>query len=732
MIRIARLGRSAVLTCGLISVPFTGIVSAQDAPATPEATQPDADKELKTLVETVWHFGKVARYDLAKEAGEQILAKYADKPADVLKAFQAAAKERGDNLDVWLVRWQGVEAFRDTASKLTQLLEQGRRTYVSDTTVIEQNIQRLGTDRGYALALPRLRDSGELAVERMLDMLRKPGNDTLRAPIRRALRDLGRLSLNPLVAATQANDTNLQITVADVLGELGYDAAVPYLAWLATNENAQVKAAATTALARLNAGADVNPAQRFYQLAEQLYYDTSSLSADTRQPEAIIWYWDNEKGLVRKNVPQEIFNELMAMRAAEYALVLDPNHGEALSLWLAANFKREAELPAGATDATRAENQPAAHYYAVQAGTQYVDAVLARAQKDANAAVALKAIHALKEIAGPGNLLGSNSEGPVTQALKFGDRLVRINAAETIAATFPTKDFNGQDRVIPILAEAVAQTGQSSVLLVAESQDEINTWVEQLKAAGVNAAGATTADGAVAAATNLPGVDVVIVSEKIGAGEIDKLFATMAASPRLDGAARLVITATPGSPYATAAATNTQLNVTQRTDAAGVAEDAAKAMKRAGRTALDAQQATEIALRATALLKQLAVTPTVLKVSEALPQLLLSLNDARPELVKAAGDVLGRVDGEGVQSALFTKAIADGVEDDVRISIYASLATNAKFFGNKLSADEVTKLQEAAEQIQSLEVRNAAAEAAGALNLPPDKARTLIVNQSRR
>jgi hypothetical protein len=338
----------------------------------------------------------------------------------------------------------------------------------------------------------------------------------------------------------------------------------------------------------------------------------------------------------------------------------------------------------------------------------------------------------LKEIAGPGNLLGDNSQGPVTQALKFGDRLVRINAAETIASTFPTKSFSEQDRVIPILTEALGQTGQANVLLVAQSQDEINSWVETLKAAGINAAGATTADAAVVSAANLPGVDVVIVSEKIGNAEVDKLFATMTSSPRLDGAARLVIVASAASPYATAAANNATLSVTQRTDPAGIAEDAVKAMQRAGRTPLAADQATELALRSAALLKQLSVTPTVLNIVDAKPQLLASLNDARPELVKATADVLGRVDSDGIQSALLNKATTEGVADDVQISVYRSLASNAKFFGNKLSADEVSKLQDSAEKIQNLDVRNAAAEAAGALNLSPDKARTLIVNQSQR
>ena len=57
---------------------------------------------------------------------------------------------------------------------------------------------------------------------------------------------------------------------------------------------------------------------------------------------------------------------------AEYSLKLGGSSGDALSLWLAANYKREVELPEGATDPTRPEGQPNAHYYGVSAGAKYI------------------------------------------------------------------------------------------------------------------------------------------------------------------------------------------------------------------------------------------------------------------------------------------------------------------------------------------------------------------------
>ena len=77
------------------------------------------------------------------------------------------------------------------------------------------------------------------------------------------------------------------------------------------------------------------------------------------------------------------------------------------------------------------------------------------------------------------------------------------------------------------------------------------------------------------------------------------------------------------------------------------------------------------------------------------------------------------------------KASDEKTADDVKISLYNSLAMNAKFFGNQLDEGTVKTLSGTVESAQNLEVRSAAAEARGALNLPADQAKSLIIGQSR-
>ena len=107
----------------------------------------------------------------------------------------------------------------------------------------------------------------------------------------------------------------------------------------------------------------------------------------------------------------------------------------------------------------------------------------------------------------------------------FPDRLVRFEAAFAIAGALPQKQFTGQERVVPLLAEALSQTGQTSVVIVGPSQDMVNGLVDGLKKdASMNAVGAINAEAAVNAANALASIDAIIITDEMDAVEIDKLM----------------------------------------------------------------------------------------------------------------------------------------------------------------------------------------------------------------
>ena len=119
------------------------------------------------------------------------------------------------------------------------------------------------------------------------------------------------------------------------------------------------------------------------------------MTPDIRYATANVWYWVDGQGLSFKAVPREIFNDVYAMRCAAQTLKQDPNYYPAVSLWLAANFRKEADLPKGAKDPTVGETDMSAEFYALASSAKYLQDVLERGLLEQNSAVALGAIGAL-------------------------------------------------------------------------------------------------------------------------------------------------------------------------------------------------------------------------------------------------------------------------------------------------------------------------------------------------
>ena len=78
-----------------------------------------------------------------------------------------------------------------------------------------------------------------------------------------------------------------------------------------------------------------------------------------------------------------------------------------------------------------------------------------------------------------------------------------------IAASLPQQPFNGQEMVVPLLAEAVAQSGRPNVLLLVTSEADRSRLAGELKsynvAGGIGATGAMAERGSSAIGGRDPG-----------------------------------------------------------------------------------------------------------------------------------------------------------------------------------------------------------------------------------
>jgi hypothetical protein len=312
---------------------------------------------------------------------------------------------------------------------------------------------------------------------------------------------------------------------------------------------------------------------------------------------------------------------------------------------------------------------------------------------------------------------------PLVDALRFPDRTVRYEAAMAIANSLPQQPFNGQELVVPLLAEAVAQSGRPNVLLVVASEADRSRLTGELKS--YNTAGGIGATGAIAEARSLPSVDAILVAPDVKDEEIEQLMRLARENSRLDRTAKIIARNNLGGMWARE--NDPTLLITQATDAEGLSKAIEAGRAKTGGLPLDEKVANDFAMRAANLLAKLAISRgQVLDLSPALSSLLGSLGDPRPEIVRAVGEAVALVPSPQVQPALLDRAQDSKNAEEVRSSLYRSLATSAKFYGNQLPEQQIASLRQNVAGEQSLDVRSAAGEALGALNVPVENVAQLI------
>jgi len=420
------------------------------------------------------HYTKIGRFDMAKGNAQAILQSNPD-PVKLLELSRA--NQQGYQILVRVNEAAPDAELADLSSKVLAIIEQGRFIERTEPRIIAEEVRRLSsTDRGWLIAVKRLRNAGEYAVPFMLDAMADPTRESELTNIVRALPEVGRDAIRPLAAALQTENVPLKAQIIIALGKIGYPQSLPYLKYVVEkDDSSQLRAIAQNSIRQINpAMLQVPAAQLFYELAEKYYYHTDSLAPAQDASFSNIWFWDSNAGkLVRQEVDKNYFNELMAMRTCEWALKADSSFGSAIGLWIAAFFKAES---------TGVENMPAyfgdrhadALVYATTAGVEYLHQALARAVKDNNAHVALGVIEALATTAGEKSLLYQiGPSQPLLDALSFNDRMVRYSAAIAIGTAGPKEGFAESKLVVANLAEALGQNSQDGTAGANGWSDEI-------------------------------------------------------------------------------------------------------------------------------------------------------------------------------------------------------------------------------------------------------------------
>ncbi|MDY6912865.1 MAG: hypothetical protein SVT52_00165 [Planctomycetota bacterium] len=698
---------------------------AESKPAVVETDSKQKDQKLSDLWDDLLHYIKIARADLARSYGQAILESGAEPRELYLLAANTAASQ------TILARGARLEGMKEIVANLSKMIEQGYEVERASPEQIAKAIKSLGAGvRSYEIGARRLERSGEYALPQLVHKLMNPNTSaTLVECILTFLPRLSKEAVRPLSVALQTKDPRLQEIFANALGRIGYPIAAPRLKELMERKGLLDRTRRIVQAALIACGdrevMEKSTAWLYYDLALKYYYQAESVVPDVRYDKANVWYWQEGVGLTYKQVPREIFCDIYAMRMARLALEHDSNFYPAVSLWLAANLKKQADLPAGATDPTRGENQPSAQYYALASSPKYLQHVLARALRDRNSAVAIGAIEAMVNTSGSKSLVKPVAGGaqPLVEALSYPDRQVRFLAAVSLADAMPEKHFNGYQIVMPVLAEAMRQTGQKTAMLVVADEQQRNILKDALRAAGYTVIDEPNSSKALTAARSSAGVDVAVLAAKPEAGEV---VAMLRREPNF--LALPVVIASETATYTNLAKFDKRIVLMPAKAGADAVSDALKRATGLSGKPMAAEQATQWVVRAAESIRQLGLRGNrVYNLDRARPTLTAALSDSRNTVQVAAARALAVLSSPKAQQAICALGAKADADEAVRIEALKSLGESLRRFGMRLPDRQSADVLEIVTGDGSENLRKAAAQALGAMNLPSDKIQSLIL-----
>jgi len=684
------------------------------------------------------HYTMIGNWELARGYGQAIL----DANPDPIVLLNLAESKRYADSYRNLTTLQADSPIREIADQILKRIEQGRFLERTDVKRIADEVQRLSTTtRGRMMAMERLKDSGEWSVPVMIAAIRDPQRNSELANIRWALPQLGRQAVNPLlVVLRECNELNIQLIVLDTLSQIGYPASLPGIKELldSPQSSPELKTAALAAFRQIDRhekNAALSAAELYEKLAEDYFNLLPSLSVPENQEFANVWFWNPDQGLFVEQVPRGAFDELMAMRNCEYSVALNPSRSSAVSLWLSSFFRLEAE--GYAQPNYFGENHADASTYALTAGPEYLHQVLSRALADQNRAVALSAILVLERNSGQQSLLYQlGTRQPLIESLQFADRQVRFSAALAIGGALPRKPFQHSEMIVPILAEALQQKGEMHALLSDPDQERINRMSDQLRQAGgyKDIVGETNLAVAVQNSSRLPSVDLILLSDAISMPGIEQSLDLLKNDPRL-AFCPVVVLSQPVNLEKTRSL-QPKYSFMEAILENSTMEDILQAkqtiLKRNQAKEFDQALADPYAVKASSvLLQNVLARDSVLLLKPAESVLLKAIYDSRPEIQNHSLQILARLDSMEAQRAIADFVLKSEIPLEIRLLALRELAWSAKEFGNLLSTEQIDGLYALITSGQAdKQLRNLAAEAFGALNLPSARISQLIVDQA--
>ena len=717
---------AVVAVCGAWAQEVAPPVQPAGAPAPAAALVPKVESETLKLWKDLQHYIKIGRADAARSFGQAIL-KAKVEPREVYFASMDVPGSQAV-----LAQSVAMDGMKPIVEQIQQLIEKGYQAHRADPEEISKSIDMLARGvRAYELGVQRLKASGEYALPQMIQRLTDPTVRTeMKELIITVLPKLGKDAVRGLSTALLSDEPLVLEAAAKALGHIQYGHAVPRLKELAERKGTldRVREAAQRALSDCGSKADLDKgvAELFYDLALKYYYRAESVRGDERYDTANFWYWKPGLGLIFTPVPREIFCDLYAMRMAHLALQHDPNFHPAVSLWLAAFVKKELNLPPGKTDATVAAGEHGAEYYLRAGGGNFLQEIIARAAKDHETGLLKVVVRVLAEVSSSDGLAKPKIAGgatPLVELLSYPDREVRTMAAEALAAALPTEPFRGSHIVVPILNDALRQTGRKTALVVVAEEKLRNQLKDAVRAAGFDIIDNPEPAGAVTDARKAGGADIAILATQPDPGRVLGLMrqqGLFSAVPAIISSKRL-------SARRLAETDGRAIVIDTTFTPEEVAKAIDDALKLGAGMPLTPEQAAAWTIRVAGTIRLLGLTSNpVLPYADTQDPLIQALSSPNPEVGRASAAALAAMDTPEAQRAIVDLALKAGLTEEMRLAAFALATESVRRFGRKLTDEQANAVRGIVVSREAEPIRMAAARLLGSLNLPARNIKDLM------
>ena len=307
--------------------------------STIEPLDPNESAAQARLLDLTLHYVLIGKPDLALS---NIQALYDTGITDAQIALLVDEHGMREKLERSLPRGRNMQGVGEEFAGLEIRWIAGQRAVARDPARIAAAVTNLGGSmRQQMLARGQLMSAGEYAVPALLRAVLEGKSPQVASAARSMLVEMKRLAVVPLGTSLPALDPAGQRKVCEILSEIGWPTAEPFLLRLANSPSApaDVRDAAMRAYRRLG-GTSNDVASQFAALARRYFERTPTLIPYPGDPTNNVWAYETYAGLTPITVPTPIYADLMGMLLAREALRADPSSRLALATYVACDLRR--------------------------------------------------------------------------------------------------------------------------------------------------------------------------------------------------------------------------------------------------------------------------------------------------------------------------------------------------------------------------------------------------------